>query len=442
MRCFQSKVSCTVLPLLLMLAFSVRADPPTAAINASPIEGAAPLGVFFDASSSSADAVDFFWDFGDGAGSTAKTITHIYTVAGSYLAVLTVTNAAGATAMSQITIVVTGSGQGPVSGDINYRWATYSSLFKLNFTAPNHDSMRLNAAFNTVDLPTTLNGLAASFGINAITSNGNSNNTSIFTGVMGESGIFTSPVNVKPVFSIQIDTVNQLLIVDITKANLASAFAQSGAVPGASGLIPVAFSLTIGAQTYVVNEQYSFTSNSTVGQGIYDTSKRLGAVQDGFFVINKASALQSLTGTAHFFEFDGYISRSMGVLLQTPGIGNWVFTFNDANKIVVPFDRIQLKGTRLVYSQPERDLHGLRKVTIDTVTRLMTIKTWDIPAEEEAGGTGLPLRDEVFIGFNFAVRLDLDQLDGTTLHMVTATRLTRKSRTDAFWQTGRRKPVQ
>jgi hypothetical protein len=51
----------------------------------------------------------------------------------------------------------------------------------------------------------------------------------------------------------------------------------------------------------------------------------------------------------------------------------------------------------------------------------------------------LPIRGQFFLSFNFALRLELDQPDGTTFQVVTATTLTRHTKDDAFWQTGRRK---
>jgi hypothetical protein len=52
------------------------------------------------------------------------------------------------------------------------------------------------------------------------------------------------------------------------------------------------------------------------------------------------------------------------------------------------------------------------------------------------------VRGQPFTAFNFTLRIDLDQPDGTTFSAVTATRLTRRAQDDAFWQTGRRNKVQ
>jgi GH35 family endo-1,4-beta-xylanase len=64
------------------------------AIAADPQLGEAPLEVSFTAaaSDSDADALAYGWDFGDGVSSDQQSPTHIYEEAGSYLAVLTVSD--------------------------------------------------------------------------------------------------------------------------------------------------------------------------------------------------------------------------------------------------------------------------------------------------------------------------------------------------------------
>ncbi len=108
----------------------------------------------------------------------------------------------------------------------------------------------------------------------------------------------------------------------------------------------------------------------------------------------------------------------------------------------MPFDRIQLNGSRITYEQSDRDLGGVKSLIIEAGTRIFTLRTWDIKARPVDGGTGLPLRAQPFSAFNFSLRLDFDQPDGSTFRVVTATRMSRRSQDDAFWQTGRRKKRQ
>jgi len=435
-------MSWRALILVLSLAFvNAVHGGTTAAINASPSEGRAPLGVSFDANASSADATSYLWEFGDGSISTAKAITHIYNVAGTYIATLTTKNDLNETSKSQVTLVVTGTGEGPVAADTSFRWAPIQSNFVIKHNTIGKDVFNLVSSFNTVDLPGDVQGLAASFSIN-----------SLFTisGVLGQNGGFESAPNFKPSFFFQVNLIEQTITVYISKADMRAALGASGAtnatVTGTGLAVPLTFTLVIGAQAYTLTENYSYTSATNgSGKGFFNLKKGFGTVEDGFFVISRASAVENIRGDGHFFEFDGYISKPMSKLLQTPGAGVYVFKFNDADREIILSDRgtnqiplIRQSGTKLNHEQSDRDLGGIRRFTIDTVTRAFTIKTWDILQDERKGGTGLPLRGKPFTAFNFALRLELDQADGTKFEIVTATRMTRRTKDDAFWQTGRR----
>jgi len=226
--------------------------------------------------------------------------------------------------------------------------------------------------------------------------------------------------------------------VGITNADFSKALTGTTGGKVANGKIPVTFTLTIGAQTYQVTENFQFTGN----QGIFNLKKSLGLISDGFFVVALATALEDLTGDGHQYEFDTLLTEPLLKILQSPTAGNFTFTFNSADPITIPFDRFKQNGTNISYVQKDRDLGGIRSIIIDTAARRMTVKSWDVKSSLSQGGTGLPLRGERFIGFNFTLRIDFDQPDGTTFHAVTATRLTRRSEDDAVWQTGRRNKLQ
>ena len=419
--------------LAVALVTAVHAAAPTAVVSASPVTGPAPLGVLFDASSSSPDSVYFLWDFGDGGASTAQTVTHVYTVAGTYNAQLAVTNAQGLQNIAQLAITVTGSDAGPVTDDMNFRLALTASSFTLNHAKANKDKFQLNAAFNTVDLPAILTGVPASFSINDIYT---------ITGVLGTQNGFESPTNSKPAYQLLVNQKLQQLQVTITAADLSEALDASGAgdISAANLQVPVTFTLTIGAETYIMTENFNYTSAAGAsGKGVYNLSSQAGSVSDGFFVISNASAIENLTGTGYYFTFATFLSRPLAQLLSAPPPGGaFVFTFNESNSVTILFDRIRQHGNQLTYTQPDRDLGGVWQFKINPVARRMTISTWDLPSDSNVGGTGLPLPGQYFKAFNFALRLEMDQTDGTTLQAVTATRLTRKTVDDAFWQTGRR----
>ena len=89
---------------------------PTASFTATPVTGAAPLTVQFNAVASSdpdGSIASYAWDFGDGNTATGITATHTYPTTGVYVALLTVTDNEGASDTTNQTITVTGPGNNP-----------------------------------------------------------------------------------------------------------------------------------------------------------------------------------------------------------------------------------------------------------------------------------------------------------------------------------------
>ena len=82
---------------------------PVASFTASPLSGSAPLAVSFT-DTSSGSPTSWSWSFGDGGTSTAQNPSHTYTLAGTYQATVTATNAAGSSTATPRTITVTSSG--------------------------------------------------------------------------------------------------------------------------------------------------------------------------------------------------------------------------------------------------------------------------------------------------------------------------------------------
>ena len=84
-------------------------QPPVARATATPTSGTSPLTVAFSSGGSTdsdGTVASTSWNFGDGSSSTQASPGHVYTVAGNYSAVLTVTDNAGATSTSSVSIVV------------------------------------------------------------------------------------------------------------------------------------------------------------------------------------------------------------------------------------------------------------------------------------------------------------------------------------------------
>ncbi|WP_339924616.1 malectin domain-containing carbohydrate-binding protein [uncultured Cyclobacterium sp.] len=85
-----SKNNATLVGLTIESMTSVTL-PPSAVINASAVEGAAPFEITFDASSSTGSGeLIYNWNFGDGESSTLINPTHEYMTAGDYNVILTV----------------------------------------------------------------------------------------------------------------------------------------------------------------------------------------------------------------------------------------------------------------------------------------------------------------------------------------------------------------
>lgn len=84
-------------------------NPPTAEAIATPATGTVPLAVGFSASGSSSpngSITSYSWNFGDGTTGTGLYVSHTYTVAGSYNAILKITDSANQTASKNLTITV------------------------------------------------------------------------------------------------------------------------------------------------------------------------------------------------------------------------------------------------------------------------------------------------------------------------------------------------
>ena len=109
-----STVALTVPPqsitLLVLPKSGVANQPPVAAASANPLSGYAPLNVTFSSAGSSdpdGSIVSYNWAFGDGGTGSGVAPAHVYQNAGSYTAVLTVTDNQGATNTASVAISAT-----------------------------------------------------------------------------------------------------------------------------------------------------------------------------------------------------------------------------------------------------------------------------------------------------------------------------------------------
>jgi kumamolisin len=101
------------------ISCGISLPPPPLVVEAGPSleRGTAPLTVNFSATAQGGvgGPYAFAWSFGDGNASTARNVSHTYARAGRYDAVLTVTDADGATAVANWTIVVVAPPAAPPS---------------------------------------------------------------------------------------------------------------------------------------------------------------------------------------------------------------------------------------------------------------------------------------------------------------------------------------
>ncbi len=91
---------------------------PIAVAGANPTVGTVPFNASFSSAGSSdpnGSIVSYLWEFGDGSTSTQANPSHVYTVAGNYVAHLTVTDNQGATSTNTVAIQASAPNQPPIA---------------------------------------------------------------------------------------------------------------------------------------------------------------------------------------------------------------------------------------------------------------------------------------------------------------------------------------
>jgi PKD repeat protein len=95
-------------------------QPPSVTATAAPTTGTAPLAVDFAATGSDPEggSLDWKWTFGDGDSAAVRGPSHTYAGAGSYAAVVTATDSAGAAARDTVTVVVSAASGGDATTEV------------------------------------------------------------------------------------------------------------------------------------------------------------------------------------------------------------------------------------------------------------------------------------------------------------------------------------
>ncbi|SFR48377.1 PKD repeat-containing protein [Robiginitalea myxolifaciens] len=136
---------------------STENQAPQAVVNATPVNGQAPLEVSFEGKDSSDDTAiaSYAWDFKDGSTSTSINPTHTYTEPGTYNASLLVTDGNGLTDEAIITITVQeGDNQAPVaqaSASVTSGEAPLNVQFSANESTDDKGIVRYYWDFGTND---------------------------------------------------------------------------------------------------------------------------------------------------------------------------------------------------------------------------------------------------------------------------------------------------
>jgi len=123
-------------PQLVLEGTGTGNQPPVAVASATPQSGDAPLAVTFNSAGSNdsdGSIASYSWNFGDGNTSTSANPAHTYNNAGTYNAVLTVTDNLGATGTASVTITVTNPGPLPPAAPSNLS-ATAVSASQINLS--------------------------------------------------------------------------------------------------------------------------------------------------------------------------------------------------------------------------------------------------------------------------------------------------------------------
>ncbi len=154
--------------------------PPTASFTATPVSGQAPLTVSFNASASSdpdGTLTSYAWNFGDGTSGSGVAASHSYVTAGTFTAVLTVTDSGGATASTARIVNVT-AGPPPASvqvgGRIEFERVPFASGsgggldYNRTFRAPAREiEVELVRAADGASLATTATDVAGNYAFTA-----------------------------------------------------------------------------------------------------------------------------------------------------------------------------------------------------------------------------------------------------------------------------------
>jgi len=193
---------------------------PIASPSANPTSGEAPLTVNFTGHGSDPDGtiVSYHWDFGDGNTSSLRNTTHTYTSAGTYKAVLTVTDNEGKKGNSSITITSTSQDTTPPAvGDVS---APYPNKVKVFFLEAVEEASSTNISNYAIDNGITIYSASLGSDLKMVTLSTSAHDENInYTITISNIRDRASKSNIMPPTQVTYRFIQELTISNITASS-------------------------------------------------------------------------------------------------------------------------------------------------------------------------------------------------------------------------------
>lgn len=384
-------------------------------IAASPINGSAPLTVNFDSTGSSGSFDTLGWIFGDGARSTAPTVSHTYNNNGTYVAQLALSK--GAYTVFRSVVIIVGGGSGPTgpggtiigtplqnSGDLVPSLLISTAVINLDFTSQRNDSATITGTVDSNALPATITGTLGSVTIG----------TTNFPFTLDAKGTFHTSTGSAPMINFSVNPKKGTFTFQVTKADLQTTLAALGAnndtvKPAIFVSVPITLEIAAFSATVTEGMSYKATLNQS-GKAVF-SFLNTGKTITGSFVVDKFSCKQSgKTNVQHEFEIHGQLVRPNGGSFRPAASGQ--FTFGVGGYTVsVPAGQIIADKSGNLKFKARTGTVGLKKFAIAPHTGIFNMTLKQIPASG-LSGSGMPISGTNIVNVQLAFSFQFDLFDG------------------------------
>ena len=401
---------------------NVFVDTPPVAVIAAPLTSPPYADVVtafipFDATGSSdADAgetasLTYAWDFGDGTTGAGNTPPKAYSVAGTYLVKLVVTDVHG---ISSAPAFVTVTMYGPVDDTV---LVANTASFFVNRTGGNRDTFTLGGILNPRSLPATLTGKTLTVSVGS---------QSLFTGTLDSHGTARAAN-----YSISLNAANGALSVSGNSLNFVNQVpAPDTTARGSVGvLVSVAIS---GGSTYTNTLNFDYLSiKGTSVRGTY--SALVNSSTSGAFQVSRI-LVQDIGGGKCIFTVSGRMEQGGGgALIPDPANNVNLFVASASQMVITPPSR-RLLGSGGVggFSYvPTPAVPGLSQFLLTNPNHTFTFKTAGVT------GSGVPaVGVAAATTYNMQLSITVDTAypgPGTNLSFTTNLQIRRSASTSAVW---------